>query len=165
MKALAVFVAAAALLAPFAAHAEESTPRYPPSSVRLKLVAGGLVVAGGAYGAALLSSTVWPEVPGSDVLKIPVAGPWLALGKSGCATDEPDCGTGTLVVRGILLVLDGVAQIGGLGLVGEGIFMKTESGAPAKQRPALGFRQGELTIQPTPIVSARFTGLGFVGTF
>src|SRR5262245_49755230 len=36
--------------------------RYPPSSVRWKLVAGGLGLTGLAYGASYLSASNWPEV-------------------------------------------------------------------------------------------------------
>ncbi len=108
--------------------------------------------------------STWPEVPGSDALKIPVVGPWLALGQSGCAADDPDCGA-KLVVRGILYTIGGMAQLGGLGLIGEGIFMKTESSKPAKQAPVLGWQRGGVTFQPTPLISARITGLGIVGSF
>src|SRR4051812_20939601 len=61
--------------------------RYPPSSVRPKLVIGGLAISGLAYGAAIGTASNWPEVPGAAGLKIPFVGPWLALGQSGCALD------------------------------------------------------------------------------
>src|SRR6187397_2487247 len=68
---------------------EVETPRpqvrYPPSSVRPKLIIGGLAISGLAYAAAFGTASNWPEVPGSDSLKIPIFGPWIALGHSGCA--------------------------------------------------------------------------------
>src|SRR5262245_60548301 len=74
---------------------ESSSPppmRYPPSSVRFKLIGGGVALSGLAYGAAYLCASTWPDAPGADQLKIPIIGPWMALGKSGCAADDPDCG-------------------------------------------------------------------------
>jgi hypothetical protein len=128
----------------------------PPSSVRLKLALGGVAVAGGAYAMSYAMASNFPEVPGMGQLKIPVVGPWLALGKSGCATDDPDCGA-KVVLRGFFLVIDGLAQIGGLGLIAESVFMKTDPAAPKK---AAAF-----TIRPTPLVGGSVTGIGFVGTF
>jgi hypothetical protein len=165
-----------------AAHAEEpavvvseSAPvaspqvRYPPSSVRPKLILGGLVISGLAYGVALGSAVSWPEVPGSPELKIPIAGPWIALGKSGCAKEDPDgpevtdCGA-IPYIRGVLYVIDGIAQLAGLGLVGEGIFIKTEAKSKPPKSLALSL-PGGVTVHPVPMATARFTGLGFVGTF
>jgi hypothetical protein len=128
----------------------------PPSSVRLKLALGGVAVAGGAYAMSYAMASNFPEVPGMGQLKIPVVGPWLALGKSGCATDDPDCGA-KVVLRGFFLVIDGLAQIGGLGLIAESVFMKTD---PAAAKKAAAF-----TIRPTPLVGGSVTGIGFVGTF
>ncbi len=136
------------------ASAKESP--LPPSSVRLKLALGGVAVAGGAYAFSYAMASNFPEVPGTTELKIPVIGPWLALGKSGCATDDPGCGA-KVVLRGFFLVIDGLAQIGGLGLIAEGVFMKTDPTAPKK--PAA------FTIRPTPLVTGGVTGLGFVGSF
>ena len=47
---------------------------------------------------------------------------------------EP-CGF-ALYFRGILTVLDGLVQLGGLGIVGEGIFMTTESSAAPPGYPS-----------------------------
>ncbi len=128
----------------------------PPSSVRLKLALGGIAIAGGSYAASYAMASNFPEVPGMTGLKIPIVGPWIALGKSGCASDDPDCGA-KVVLRGFFLVLDGFAQLGGLGLIAEGVFMKTDASA-AKKASAF-------TIRPTPLVTGSVTGLGFVGTF
>jgi hypothetical protein len=138
-----------------AAPAKEAP--LPPSSVRLKLALGGVAVAGGAYAFSYAMASNFPEVPGTTELKIPVVGPWIALGKSGCATDDPDCGA-KVVLRGFFLVIDGLAQVGGLGLIAEGVFMKTD--ATAAKKPAAAF-----TIRPTPLVTGSVTGIGFVGSF
>lgn len=145
----------AADAAPAATKPAKESPN-PPSSVRLKLALGGVAVAGGAYAMSYAMASNFPEVPGMGQLKIPVVGPWLALGKSGCATDDPGCGA-KVVLRGFFLVIDGLAQIGGLGLIAESILMKTDPSAPKK---AAAF-----TIRPTPLVGGSVTGIGFVGTF
>jgi hypothetical protein len=175
MKFPLVIVTLSLALAARTAHAEEPTVlsepaplaspevRYPPSSVRPKLIVGGLVISGLAYAASIASAVSWPEVPGIDNLKIPIVGPWLALGKSGCASDDPDCGA-KVYFRGVFYVIDGIAQLAGLGLIGEGIFMKTEGKPAPKKSLALGL-PGGVTLHPVPMASARFTGLNFVGTF
>lgn len=153
-----------ALLAASNASAEEAAPvgepqeemmRYPPSSVRFPLIAGGVGVLGLAYGLGAMCAGLWPEVPGSEPwLYIPVIGPWAAIAQSGCAEDDPDC-SAIIYIRGVLYVLSGITQIGGLGLIGEGIFMTTEAeGAPPK---------ASWTI--VPMASSNQAGLAAVGTF
>lgn len=156
--ALALAMALSTLAAPALARAQEPVKpmRYPPSSVRLKLIAGGVLIAGVAYGIGFLAATQWPDAPGAQDLKIPVAGPWMAFVNNGCPSG--DCGA-MPYVRGVLVVLSGLAQAGGMGLVGEGIFMTTESNKP---RPADAAR---LTLRPVPIVGAHQGGLGLVATF
>ncbi|WP_437333648.1 hypothetical protein [Sorangium sp. So ce394] len=157
MKSVALAVAAALALSAASAGAEEpaSPPRYPPSSARAKVIVGGVAVTALSYGAAFLAATSWPEVPGSSELKIPIAGPWMALAKNGCASDDPDCGA-KLYLRGALTIVGGLAQLAGLGLVAEGIFMTTEA---RSAQPAA------ITVRPAPVITATGMGAGVVGTF
>jgi len=142
------------------ASGEPIVVRHPPSSVRLPLVLGGLGITAAAYGASALAATTWDDVPGADAMLVPVAGPWISLAQNDCAPDDPDCGA-ILYLRGILLVLDGLVQLGGLGIAAEGFFMTTEATAPPKKA----------SWQLTPIVSAPsatglgMTGLSLTGTF
>jgi len=138
--------------------------RYPPPIVRLKLIALGLVITGGAWGVSFASGRTWATVPGADQLKIPVVGPWIALGKSGCASDDPGCSPAKVGVRAGLYVLDGIAQVAGLALIAEAIVMKTES-APSKKAAFLGLRYRGVEVAPVPLTSPSLTGLGLVGTF
>lgn len=138
--------------------------RYPPSSVRWKLVAGGVGLTAAAYGIGAACAAAWPEVPGSDALYIPVAGPWITLGQSGCSPDDPGC-EAIVVVRGILLVLDGLVQAGGLAVAGEGLFMTTESETGRAPAPPAPRRATAVTVTPVPMVTDRQTGLGVVGSF
>jgi hypothetical protein len=157
------FAFAAALVGAFAiggtARAEDEVKpmRYPPSSVRLPLIAGGVLVTGAAYGIGFLAATQWSDAPGASQLKIPVAGPWLSLAKNGC--NEDSCGA-TPYIRGVLTFIGGLAQLGGLGLIGEGIFMTTE--APRREAAAPPRR---VTVQALPIVTAQTAGVGVLGTF
>jgi len=145
--------------------------RYPPSSVRVPIIMGGIGLAGAAYLAGMIAGFGYPDVPGADALKVPVVGPWVALGQSGCSPDQTDC-TAMLVVRTILTALDGVAQLGGLGLVAEGIFMTTEADAPEGTEPAAGAtaaarsrHAAALRVEVAPVVSPQRATLGVVGRF
>ena len=105
-----------------------------------------------------MSSRLWPEVPGADHMLIPVVGPWVALAQSGCAENDTDGCTAPLVFRTILLVLDGLVQGGGVGLVGEGLFMTTEATGPEAGPDAAQWHV-------VPDVGPTHTGIGVVGTF
>lgn len=156
---LAAVVATAALAAP-SARAEDPPPvRYPPSSVRPKLIVGGIAITGVAYAASILASEATLTTPGSPELKIPVAGPWIALGLNACPPEDPGCDA-FVYLRAGLLVLDGLLQAGGLAVIAEGIFMKTEAAPAAPAKPLASF-----TWQPAPFVTPRSAGLGIVGTF
>jgi hypothetical protein len=168
LAALLAAAATTAIAAPASAQPVADEPsdavlpkRYPPSSVRWKLVGGGLALSGAAYGTAYLCSSTWPDAPGADALKIPVVGPWIALADSGCAEDDPDCGF-TAYLRGFLTIVDGFIQAGGVGIAGEGLFMTTEREAPPPTRRSAGTK---VVVRPVPIVTARTTGFGVVGAF
>src|SRR5262245_26270717 len=65
--------------------------RSPPSSVRPKVIAGGVAIFGLLYAASIAASSGWPDVPGASGLKIPVVGPWITLGHSSCAYNADNC--------------------------------------------------------------------------
>jgi hypothetical protein len=134
---------------------EQEMMRYPPSGVRSGLIGGGLAVLGISYGFSAMSAALWPEVPGSDWLYAPLIGPWAALAQSGCSSDDPDC-SAIVYVRGVLYVLDGLAQAGGLALIGEGVFMTTE---------AVGEAPPKASWTIAPMAGSDRAGLTAVGTF
>ncbi len=158
----AAAVVAAALLSSSSARAEDPPPvRYPPSSVRPKLIVGGIAVTGIAYGAAFLGAESASTWPGSTELKAPVVGPWIALAMNGCPPGE-QCDA-FLYLRASLLVIDGLLQAAGLAIVAEGIVMKTEA---VPLTPAAPARPLAFTWQPAPFVTPTgAAGFGFVGTF
>jgi hypothetical protein len=155
---------APAATAPAAAPEQDIVLRYPPSSSRWKIIVAGIATFAVGYGGSAAMGGAFSDVPGRDWLFVPVIGPWAALGTGGCAADEEtrpgegDC-EGWLALRGILYVVDGLVQLGGLGITAEGIFMTTEADAPAAKAPA------KATVMPAPIVTDNALGLGVVGTF
>lgn len=195
MRACSLATFAIALgLAP-AAHADEPTAtsttsatnptappadHYPPPSVRGKLVLGGIIISGTAYGAVLAAGLLAPEVrttdgtnalvsgiPGSINLKIPFAGPWLTLAKAECVKSTlpgtTGCDTGAYI-GDVLLVVDGIIQAAGVSLLIEALVMKSESSSTPKSSFAFSLPLG-VTVHPLPMATTRFTGLGLVGTF
>jgi len=141
-------------------EAETPAPRYPPSSVRPKLIGGGLAITAIAYGVGVVAATSWPDAPGAESLKIPIVGPWMAIAQNKCGDPTvTDC-SGSIWLRGLLTGLGGIAQLGGLALVAEAIIMKTEATAP---KPAES--EQSAFIMPVPIVAPNMTGLGLVGRF
>lgn len=161
----ALALAAAALsIAPSARAEDPPAPpvRYPPSSVRPKLIVGGVAVTGIAYGAAFLAGESTSTWPGSPDMKIPIAGPWIALAKNGCPPENPGCDA-FVYLRAGLLVVDGLLQAAGLAIVAEAIVMKTEATPAAPATPAKPV--ASFTFQPAPFVTPTSAGLGFVGTF
>jgi hypothetical protein len=141
--------------------------RYPPSSVRVALIAGGLGMTAAVYAAGMISGFVWSDVPGADALKVPVVGPWIALGQSGCPPDEDTC-AGMLALRTILTTLDGLVQLGGLGIAAEGIFMTTEGDAEASPGAASSGQAAAppaLQLGVAPMVGPSVAGVSVTGRF
>ncbi len=147
---------------PAAPSAPRVTSDAPPPSARTSLILAGATTTLVSYGLALGGSFLFSEddLRGSKDLRIPIAGPWMQLSQTGCPKNTPDSCTFPLVAGAILIVLDGVAQIGGLGMVGEGLFLKTSSAAPAPRKA-----EGP-TVRAVPLQFGKDgMGLGFVGTF
>lgn len=133
----------------------------PPPGARFTHIVAGLSTTAISYGAAAGVSFLFPEIRGSKDLRIPIAGPWMTLAQTGCPTNDPDCSVAPLVFTGIFTVVSGITQIGGLAIVGEGLFLNTSSGArPASRKAAAP------TLRAVPMDFGKGSaGLGFVGTF
>lgn len=157
-----------------AAHADEPVPPtdvdpdlYPPSGTQLPLAAVALGTTAVWYGAAVGFSYLWPDAPGADDLRIPVAGPWMALADTGCADDDPGCSMFTVVIRAILTTIDAVGQTGGVLVAAEAAFLPTqEPAAPRRRaRPRLR-REQSLRLTPAPMLTGRDgLGIGLSGQF
>lgn len=111
------------------------TDTYPPPSARWKLVLGGAATTAGFYAIAQPFSYAWPDAPGARDLRIPIAGPWIAIKNNGCPADNPDCSRFWVWTRGILTAIDGMGQAGGLLIALEGIFLRTSDEAPVTEAP------------------------------
>jgi len=148
---------------PTPAASAPPTDELPPPGARTNLIVTGAATTIVSYGLALGVSYLLPEedLRGSKDLRIPVAGPWLALGRTGCPSSDTNCSVIPLIVGSVLKVLDGVAQAGGLGIVGEGLFLNTSNGTRAPRKAQLG-----PTVQAVPLNFEKGgVGLGVVGTF
>ena len=170
---LAACLALAALARPAAADEPVRPPRsdvgvYPPPSAQWGLFFGGLGATAGWYGAALGFSYLFPEAPGANDLRIPVAGPWMALADTGCADTDPNCSTFIVVLRAILTTMDAIGQTGGVLVAAEAIFLPTQEPAARprdRQRPRLQ-RETGVVVRPAPVVAGSDgLGLGIVGSF
>lgn len=133
----------------------------PPTSAKTYLIVGGLAATAASYGLAVAGSYLAPDNPGAKQLRIPVAGPWMSLAKTGCKGDDDSCSPAGLVFGAILTILDGVVQAGGLAIAGEGLFLNTSSGPAAPTKKA-----ATTTLHAVPLdFGRRGLGMGFVGTF
>lgn len=141
---------------------ENDTPvELPDSSARSTHIVAGAVTTLVWYGVAVGHSFVWSDNPGAEELRLPVVGPWLSLGKTGCPKDEPDCSTVLVVVQAVLTTLSGVGQVGGLAVIGEGLFVPTRS-----ENKSQSSKPTELRASVQPFTPGRDgVGLGLVGTF
>jgi hypothetical protein len=132
----------------------------PPSGARTTHIVAGAVTTGVSYGLAVGASYLFTDYRGAKDLRIPVAGPWLALGRTGCPDNDPDCSPVLLVLGAALTIFDGVTQAGGLAIIAEGLFLNTSSGR------ALPKKAAGPTWRAVPLSLGKDgTGLGVVGTF
>lgn len=159
MKRVTSLVALGLMLASTPSFAQEDAPeppRYPPSSVRPKIIIGGLGLFALSYGTGFLVSALDPDQPGIAKFRYPVVGPWMAITENKCVEyGSTDC-TPELVGRGVIYGIAGLAQIGGLALVTQALVMTTQAPAP---------KVDAAFVTPIPIVSPTMVGLGFAGRF
>ncbi len=106
---------------------------YPPSSVRFPTLLGGVGLVGAFWGLGLATSSAFPDDPGMNDLRVPVAGPWVAFANNRC--DDGGCSLGD-VVRYVWFTLNGIGQAGGVALVLQGALLRTGGEAPAAADPA-----------------------------
>jgi hypothetical protein len=122
---------------PLAPEVDTNPSVAPPPSARPNLVLVGAAVAVGWYGAAYGTSYLWPSSNGASSLRIPVAGPYMALAKTGCSSGASECSTTLgVVLRTILTSLSAVGQTGGILAMLDGAFVPTSSSPPSARRPS-----------------------------
>ncbi len=130
---------------------------YPPPSARRNLLIAGAVTTASWYGLALASSYLWPDTVGAKDLRIPVAGPWIALSHSGCG-DVADCSKVLVVIRAIATTIDAIGQASGLAIAGEGLFLPT-------REPKRALPEARVEWRPTFDAGRNTVGLGVLGVF
>lgn len=134
----------------------------PPPAARKNVLLAGVGITTFFSGLGLLSSLAFsPSDPGSSELKIPIAGPWLALANTRCPATEPDCGAKPFLLAANRIIV-GLGQVGGLAVIGEGVFLRT--GAPeashAKRR-----RPAKVRAIAVPVMHDRGAGAAVTGIF
>ncbi len=130
-----------------AAPVENDAPvELPDSSARSTHIIAGAATTLVWYGVAVGHSYLWSDNPGAEELRLPVVGPWLSLGKTGCPKDEPDCSTVLVVVQAVLTTLTGVGQVGGLAIIGEGLFVPTRSESKSQSSKPTGASRERATV-------------------
>ena len=135
--------------------------QYPPPSARTNLLVAGAVTTGVWYGLALGSSYLWPDTVGAKDLRIPVAGPWMALSHSGCG-NVSDCSKVIVVLRAVATTLDAIGQASGVAFAAEGLFLPTQE--PKRKRAQL--EQNHFELHPTIFDDGKNTiGFGVLGVF
>lgn len=112
--------------------------RLPPPVARWNLLLTGSLVTAGFYGAGLAASYLWPDARGAKDLRIPVVGPFMAVGRTKlCENDKeaPEtCNNPTRIIGAVLSAVSGIGQAGGLALVVQSLFLRT---APLSERPTI----------------------------
>jgi hypothetical protein len=149
---------------PVKPEADANPSTMPPPSARPNLMLVGAAVAVGWYGAALGSSYIWNDAESSPPLRIPVAGPYMSLAKTGCSSAELNCDTFTVVFRTIITSLSLVGQTGGLLAMLEGAFVPTATPkAESRFLPKQTRQTHHVAIVPTPATAGG--GLAIIGDF
>jgi hypothetical protein len=149
---------------PVAPEADTNPSTYPPPAARPNLLLVGAAVTVGWYGAALGSSYLWKDAESSPPLRIPIAGPYMSLAKTGCSSAELNCDTFTVVIRTIITSLSMVGQTGGLLAMIEGAFVPTQVPAAAPSSHLPKHDSQHVAIVPTP-TNAGGAGFAIVGDF
>jgi hypothetical protein len=114
---------------PVAPEADTNPNVFPQRSAQPNLILVGAAVTAGWYGVAVGTSYLWPNSDASKPLRIPVAGPYMALGQITCASRESNCNTFSVIVRTVFTSLSLVGQTGGVLAMLEGAFLRTQPAA------------------------------------
>ncbi len=122
----------------------------PPPGARTRVLLTGFALTAGWYGASVGTSYLWSDAPNAKDLRLPVVGPWMALGDAGCGGSESGCSTPLVIFRTAIAIVSGVGQIGGLFGITEGLLMDTGSTTPSAQ--ARDFSAARVTATAVPVL-------------
>jgi hypothetical protein len=151
---------------PTKTKAKTKTYELPPPESRWKTIGLGLGFAGVWYaGAWGLREWAWSESPGAKDLRIPIVGPWMDMYKTGCPSNDTNCGKFGLVLRTVAVIVDGLGQIGGVAVALDGLFTPTASHANSVQSATRFSAASRVSLVPVPWSTTGGGGLSFVGQF
>ncbi|MCL2822636.1 MAG: hypothetical protein FWD57_01470 [Polyangiaceae bacterium] len=138
-------IAFALLLIPSQAYASgppcayDNTASCVSPSTRLIMIGAGFGFTAGIYAIGLPFSYKYPDAPGAKDLRIPIAGPWMALAHTGCPSHDPDCSQAMVWTRAFFTTMSGMYQAVGLTFVLVSVMTPTWKHdprvAPSQQRP------------------------------
>lgn len=135
------------------------TPELPTPGAQRALAMTSAALFAAWYGGALGASLMFSDAPGARELRIPVAGPWMALPHAGCG-DNRLCTSSDVAIRVVLTVVDGIGQLGALAFLAEAAFM------PTRERDRLRLKSASPSFRAVPFVAGKEgMGLGVLGTF
>lgn len=151
---------------PVAPEIDMSPSKVPSPSTRPNLILVGAAVTAAWYGAAIGTSYIWPDSHSASSLRIPIAGPYMALAKTdGCNSREPSCTTLSVIVRTVFTSLSAIGQTGGVLAVLEGVFVPTAiSESPKRASASSSASSLHVAVLPEP-VGPTGVGLGLHGDF
>lgn len=145
---------------------ERDTVRLPPPKTRYWMMGLGLGATGLWYVGALGIGELWSGAPGNRDLRIPVAGPFMDLAKTGCPSSDSDCSAFQLVVRTFMVSIDALGQAGSLAIAIEGAFTPTESSSGESVVPPPKMARSRSTVVPTAWFDPQTGGgVGVAGQF
>jgi hypothetical protein len=140
----------------------------PPPSARWLLLGVGVGTTALWWAGALGIGELWPSADHRAQLRIPVAGPFIDIGHTGCPAANPDCSTFQLVVRTVMVTLDAIGQAGGVALVLQGAVIGTASVEAPRANQAARLRRSahSPSVVPIPWLDGKSGGgIGLVGRF
>lgn len=142
------------------------TYALPPPESRWKTIGLGLGFSGVWYtGAWGLREWAWYYSPGARDLRYPFVGPWMDLYKTGCPSNDTNCGKFGLVLRTVAVVVDGLGQVGGLAVALDGLFTPTASRSNAADSASRVSAAPRISLLPVPWTTTGGGGLSLVGQF
>ena len=142
------------------------TYELPPPESRWKTVGLGLGFTGVWYaGAWGLREWAWYYSPGAKDLRYPIVGPWMDMYKTGCPSNDTNCGKFGLVLRTVAVIVDGLGQVGGLAVALDGLFTPTASRSDAAATASLHSAAPRISLLPVPWSTTGGGGLSLVCQF
>ncbi len=89
----------------------------------------------------------------------------MDLYKTGCPSNDTNCGKFGLVLRTVAVVVNGLGQVGGLAVALDGLFTPTASRSNAADSASRVSAAPRISLLPVPWTTTGGGGLSLVGQF